>query len=61
MVPRPDRIPSVAVTVADLVATYDADADAGVLAGSREENDEPDTRTVTMTSVRLANRTQPPV
>jgi hypothetical protein len=61
IVPRPDRIPSLAVTVADFVATYDAEADAGVLAGSRDENDEPDTLTVTVTSVRLANRTQPPV
>lgn len=61
IVPRPDRSPSVAVTVAEWVATYDADAEAGVLPGIRSENDEPETFTVTVTSVRLANRTHPPV
>ena len=60
MVPRPVRIPSVAVTDAVLAGLTELDADAGVLAGSRSENDVPDTFTVTVTSVRLANRTHPP-
>ena len=61
MRPWPVRTPSVAVTFADLFAVYAADADAGVLAGRRSEKDEPDTVTSTVTSVRLAKRTQPPL
>jgi hypothetical protein len=60
MLPRPVRTPSVAVTVADFAGLTALDADAGVFAGSRVENDVPDTRTVTVTLVRFANRTQPP-
>ncbi len=61
IVPRPVRTPSVAVTVAPCVATNAADADAGVFAGRRVENEESETFTVTVTSVRFANRTHPPV
>jgi hypothetical protein len=60
MRPWPLRMPSVAVTLADLFAVYAAEAVAGVRAGSRSLNDEPDTVTETVTSVRLAKRTQPP-
>jgi hypothetical protein len=52
--PWPVRMPSVAVAVADLVAVNAADADAGVFAGIRSENDEPEIRTDTVTFVRLA-------
>lgn len=60
MKPCPVRTPSVAVTPAVLVAVKLLEAVAGVRAGSRSENDDPDTVTVTETSVRLANRTHPP-
>lgn len=58
--PWPVRMPSVAVTPADFVAVNVLDADAGVLAGSRSENDEPETLIDTVTSVRFANDTHPP-